>query len=110
MTLGSQQGRVVMLLSNPATFDERPLREAHALAKSGFDVSILAWDRESATQSDSRYPDGLEIRRMRLPAGHGTPLITVPKLMIFYMWCFVHLTITGFDVLHCHDVDTLPVG
>ncbi len=99
-----------MLLSNPATFDQRPLKEAHALSKAGFRVTILAWDRELETKSDSVYGDGLQIKRMRVGAGHGTPFLTAPKLVLFYLWCLAHLAFTRADAVHCHDVDTLPAG
>lgn len=99
-----------MLLSNPATFDQRPLKEAHSLAHAGMSVTILAWDREGETSHDTCFQDGVIIKRMRLRAGHGTPKLTVPKLFIFYLWCLVHLLVSRADVTHCHDVDTLPVG
>ena len=99
-----------MLLSNPATDDQRPLREAHALAESGIPVTILAWDREGATKVDTRFFDGLVVKRMRIRAGHGTPMNTVPRLFVFYVWCLAHLIGREVNAIHCHDVDTLPVG
>lgn len=108
-TMGKAR-RVVMLLSNPATFDQRPLKEAHTLARGGWDVTLLAWDRELETERDSAYPDGLKIKRLRVKAGHGTPFLTAPKLLLFYLWCLAHLAFAGAEVIHCHDVDTLPAG
>jgi len=99
-----------MLLSNPATFDQRPLKEAHSLCRAGKQVTILAWDRELETDSDSVFQDGLVIKRMRVRAGHGTPFLTVPRLIMFYAWCVVHLAGMSADAIHCHDVDTLPAG
>ncbi len=107
---GIQKKRIVMLLSNPATFDQRPLKEAHLLAREGWPVTILAWDRELETRSDSIFEDGLTIKRMRVGAGHGTPFLTVPKLFLFYAWCLAHLLTTNVGAIHCHDVDTLPAG
>ncbi len=107
---GPPDKRIVMLLSNPATFDQRPLKEAHVLAQAGRSVTILAWDRELETRSDSIFGDGLVIKRMRIHAGHGTPVLTVPKLFLFYLWCLSHLLGSRADAIHCHDVDTLAVG
>lgn len=101
---------VFMLLSNPATFDQRPLKEAHSLAKAGWKVTILAWDRELETKSDSVFEDGVVVKRMRVKAGHGTPFLTVPKLLLFHLWCLAHLVFSRACVIHCHDVDTLPAG
>ncbi len=109
-TAMTKRGRIVMLLSNPATFDQRPLKEAHFLAKAGWPVTILAWDRELETSSDSVFDDGLTIKRMRVGAGHGTPFLTVPKLVLFYAWCLAHLLTMRVGAVHCHDVDTLPAG
>ncbi|HKT22827.1 MAG TPA: glycosyltransferase [Nitrososphaerales archaeon] len=102
--------KVFMLLANPATFDQRPLMEAHSLARSGRKVTILAWDRELETERDAVFGDGLVVKRMRLRAGHGTPHLTPPKLLLFYLWCLAHLVFSGADAVHCHDVDTLPAG
>lgn len=99
-----------MLLSNPATNDPRPLKEAHSLAKRGHRVTIFAWDRERATTRDSLFADGVVVKRFRLHAGHGTPVLTLPRLLLFYAWCLVQLSTSHFRVVHCHDVDTLPVG
>lgn len=101
---------VVMLLSNPATFDQRPLKEAHSLCASGRPVTILAWDRELETRTDTAFSDGLLVKRMRMKAGHGTPVLTVPRLMIFYLWSLAHLMTSPAASVHCHDVDTLPIG
>jgi len=59
---------------------------------------------------DTRFPDGLVIKRMRMHAGHGTPTRTVPRLLIFYVWCLAHLLGQKVAAIHCHDVDTLPTG
>ena len=102
--------KVLMLLTNPATYDQRPLKEGHSLARRGFDVTILAWDRDLETRSDTAFPDGLKIKRFRLGAGHGTPQLTVPKLLVFYLWSMAQLLAALPDAVHSHDVDTLPVG
>jgi len=106
----TRKQKIAVLLSNPATFDQRPLKEAHFLCRAGKQVTILAWDRELETASDSVFEDGLVIKRMRLRAGHGTPFLTLPKLVLFYAWCVVHLAVMTADAIHCHDVDTLPAG
>lgn len=106
----NKRNSIVMLLSNPATFDQRPLKEAHALSEAGYSVTILAWDRELEAPAVSVFDDGLVIRRFRIRAGHGTPILTVPKLLLFYAWCSVNLVFTQTDAIHCHDVDTLPPG
>jgi len=110
LTRAQRVASVTMVLSNPATHDPRPVKEAQTLARAGYAVTILAWDREGETKSDSIMGNGVVVKRMRLFAGHGTPVRTVPKLLVFYAWCLMHLLGSWADVIHCHDVDTLPVG
>ncbi len=110
MNLDDRHLSVAMLLSNPATNDPRPLREAHSLASRGYRVTVFAWDRDRATTTDSIYSDGVTVKRFHLHAGHGTPVFTVPRLLLFHLWCLVQLAASGHKVVHCHDVDTLPVG
>jgi glycosyltransferase involved in cell wall biosynthesis len=99
-----------MLLTNQATFDQRPLKEAHSLVKAGRRVTILAWDRDLETESDNVFPDGLAIKRLRLRAGLGRPYLTALKQFVFYLWCLAHLVGMKTEAIHAHDVDTLPVG
>ena len=47
---------------------------------------------------------------MWLRAGHVTPVLTVPKLLVFYAWCVAHLVFSRADAILCHDVVTLPAG
>ena len=38
--------RVAMLLSNAFRPDPRVLKEARSLAQAGYDLTVIAWDRE----------------------------------------------------------------
>jgi hypothetical protein len=40
------QRRIVMLLSNAFLPDPRVLKEARSLTNAGYDVTVIAWDRE----------------------------------------------------------------
>ena len=100
---------VLMLLSNPAIYDIRPLKEASCLIKNGYKVAILAWDREG------NYPrqtlsNGLFIRRFNLKSLYGQSIRTVISFFFYYVWCILSSSTLNFKAIHCHDVDTLFCG
>jgi glycosyltransferase involved in cell wall biosynthesis len=102
--------KVLMLLSNPATFDRRPLKEATALSSNGYDVTILAWDRQRSASPFSRPARGLDIQRFPLRSGYGQSPRTVFGFALYYAWCVLIARRRRFRVIHCHDVDTLFCG
>jgi len=99
-----------MLLSNPATDDIRPLKEARALTSHGFRVMILAWDRERSSPRESLYADGVIIRRFKVSGGYGQHIGVVVGFVLYYVWCLYQSASLSFRAVHCHDVDTLPLG
>lgn len=104
-----REREILMLLSNPATWDARPLKEANSLARNGYHVTIFAWDREGGSPKKS-FSANLEIKRFRLKAPYGQNLITLLGFALFYVWCFFNSFAMQFQTIHCHDVDTLPLG
>jgi glycosyltransferase involved in cell wall biosynthesis len=100
---------VLMLLSNPATYDMRPLKEASHLVKNGYKVVILAWNREG------KYPrqnlsNGLLIRRFNFKSPYGQNIRTVISFFLYYVWCIFSSFTLNFKAIHCHDVDTFFCG
>ena len=104
---------VLMTLSNPFTHDPRVYNEARSFVKAGHKVTVLAWDREE------KFPlkeiiDGINVVRVR-----NTRLMDFLPYDIFnlYFWWIegykksqkLHSE-TKFDVIHCHNLDTLPIG
>jgi glycosyltransferase involved in cell wall biosynthesis len=105
----SKRKCVLMLLSNSATYDIRPLKEASCLVKNGYRVAILAWDREG------NYPrqtlsNSLLIRRFNFKSPYGQSIRTVINFFFYYVWCIISSFTLSFKVIHCHDVDTLFCG
>jgi len=100
--------KVIMLLSNPFKPDPRVYKEAKSLVNNGYDVTVLAWDREC------KYPkkeviDGIKIERIRLKALYGKITLFV-YLFLWDIAVFFKMVFRKFDVIHCHDFDTLPIG
>lgn len=98
-----------MLLSNPYRPDPRVRREAQALREAGYGILLLAWDREGG--HPTREPeDGLAIRRYRFPCGYDNFLETLVKLPLVWLRMLPRLLAEEAGVIHCHDLDTLPLG
>ncbi|WP_042701848.1 glycosyltransferase family 4 protein [Thermococcus sp. PK] len=101
--------KIVMVLSNPFKPDPRVYKEAKSLVKNGYDVTVVAWDREG------RYPkyevvDGIKIQRISLKAKYGNPFTLLIKLPLFYILAILKIMKMEFDIIHTHDFDTAIVG
>jgi len=98
-----------MLLSNPCDPDPRVLNEAEALVEAGNQVKIVAWDRELKSPSKQKI-NGVEIERLRLKSTYSRGFSQIVGFLRFNFSAFRKLIKSDFDVVHCHDFDTLPAG
>lgn len=100
---------VLMLLTNAYDPDPRVRQEALALIKMGCTVKLLAWDRDLKCPP-LEHVEGVEIERIFVRSRHGRGSIQ----LLFYALVYLQLLWKGwrisFDVVHCHDLDTLPLG
>jgi len=98
-----------MIVSNDVIHDPRVLKEARALENAGHQVSIIGWDRTGRAPSFEEW-NGLEIRRVQT---RGLMRILWKDLIRIPVWWSKAYSLarrSGFDAVHCHDVDTLPIG
>ncbi|MFO8108929.1 MAG: glycosyltransferase [Thermoplasmata archaeon] len=105
--------RVLMTLSNAFTHDPRVYNEALSLVKNGHQVTILAWDRDKKNKK-REVIDGINVVRF-----HNTKFMDIIPYDIFrlhfwwkngYKLALKQHEKKNFDVIHCHDLDTLPIG
>jgi len=104
---------ILMILSNPFIQDPRVYNEAISLIKSGHKVTILAWDKKKE-HPHTESKDDIKIVR-----SYNSLFMKILPYDIFKMhfWWYkgyidaleLHEK-TPFDVVHCHDLDTLPIG
>jgi glycosyltransferase involved in cell wall biosynthesis len=98
-----------MLLTNAYDPDSRVRQEALALIGMGCNVKLLAWDRDLKAPA-SQCMEGVDVERVFLPSRHGRGTTQ----LFFYAWLYLKMFWRGwrtrFDVVHCHDLDTLPLG
>lgn len=107
--LVSARPQVLMLLSNCFDPDPRVYNEARSLVENGHAVVILAWDRERL-RPEKENIDGIEIQRVYVKSSHGrgwTQMLFMP--LVFFRMAGRALRV-GFNVVHCHDFDMLPLG
>lgn len=106
--------KILMLLSKLFMIDLRVYNEAIALTKKGHKVTIIVWDRLKQYPKED-IVDGIKIIRI-----HNDFLMKVLPNDIFRNppWWYrayktglnLHKNGFNFDVVHCHDLDTLPAG
>jgi glycosyltransferase involved in cell wall biosynthesis len=99
----------LMLLANPYRPDPRVQLEARALADTGHRVTILAWSRDTGERGASR--DGVvEVLRVgpRCPFRSAARMLT--RLPRYWLAAMKASRRMEFDLVHCHDLDTLPAG
>ena len=79
------------------------------MAERGHQVRVIAWDREG------RYParetlDGVEIERVAVRSAYGTGLRRLGQWPAYARHALAYLRQEDWDAVHCHDLDTLPIG
>lgn len=87
----------------------RVYNQATTLAKEGYHVTLLSWDREVKwPQQENR--DGINIKRFRIPA----PVAAGPRKNLFNMLRFnwrvlKYLMSADYDIAHCYNLDAVVV-
>ena len=100
--------KVLMLLSNEFRPDPRVHKEALGLMSAGYEVTILAWNRDR-TFPEKDAQKGIEVRRISTRPITGTMslIINYPS---FLLRSFFRSRGLSFDVVHSNDLDTLLIG
>lgn len=101
--------KIVMLLSGPYNPDDRVRQEALALRDAGYEVTILAWDRDCARPKQEQI-EGLEVRWAQVRGRYRQGAKQVPGFLQVWRWFVDEMKRIQPQVVHCHDFDTLPAG
>lgn len=94
-----------MLLDNPLNPDDRVLKEAHSLVKAGYDVTVFCKKQEGLDDNENRQ--GVKIKRV-FKYNLGTSIL-IDKYLLAHFELFNAIN-EKFDVYHCHDNETWPIG
>jgi len=106
--------KILMILSNPFMVDPRVYKEAESLVDAGHEVTVIVWDRKHEYKPEENVDD---VRVVRVYNSKVMKLLPNDLLRNPSWWWHayekgVELYKNGFDfdVVHCHDLDTLVVG
>jgi len=100
---------IAMVLANPFKPDLRVYKEAKSLVKAGYDVTIIAWDREGQYYAEEII-DGINVKRIGINAPYGTGIFKFNKIFLFLVHSIRIIKKCKFSIIHCHDFDTLMTG
>lgn len=98
--------------SNPVNPDSRVEKEASALARAGYEVKILAWDRNEKYKINNSYfnfnSKKVEIIRFGIPATFGGGFKNLKSFTLFQVRLFFWLIKNKkhYDAVHACDFDT----
>lgn len=105
---------VLMVVANTFATDTRVRREAGALARRGFQVKVLCWDR-AGLRSPVETVDQCDIRNMKFWGGSilansrfNYVLVAIMFQAAVFLWVLGQVRETRFVILHAHEFNTLP--
>ncbi len=99
----------LMLLSNPHRPDPRVLLEARVLKGAGYEIHLLAWDREESRPQEADE-NGIHVVRLGPKAPQRAPSKIFARLPRFWLRALRASRRLRFDIVHANDFDTLPLG
>ena len=105
--------RVLMLF--PMSFEPyqgrylRAYNESRTLGESGYQVTVLGWDR-SGKSAPVEVRDGIRIERISEGAPDRSGLNSLPNFFRFCAKVLSHIKKSHFDIIHCHNLQLLPLG
>ena len=104
---------ILMTLANPFTHDPRVYNEARSLVKAGHHVTVLAWDKK---KENPLIEIKDEINIVRCYNSKFMEILPYNIIKLYFWWNKGYKEALKlqkkeqFNVIHCHDLDTLPIG
>lgn len=107
--------KILMILSKEFITDPRVNKEAASLKKKGHDVCVLFWNRMHNKNLSTKQINEIKIFEVFC---EKNPDILLPDLIRNPFWwrkaykkaLKIYKNEYRFDVVHCHDLDTLQIG
>ena len=105
---------IVMLVSRnyaPDVQMVRVRRQAEALVKKGYRITVLCWARRAGLKYSEVAKEGFSVQRIYVPSSYGNFPIYIITMPVFQIKAFLHLLKNReFDIISAHDFDTLMAG
>jgi len=100
--------KVANIVFNPFTNDSRVLKESISLSANGYKVEVIAHGDEGLKEQER--VKGVIVKRLNYLNRKKTTS-KFAKLKIYLFWLKdVIKCVKEFDILHCNDLNTLPIG
>ena len=87
----------------------RVYNQARTLVDAGYEVRLLAWDRDGGSPEEE-VRDGIVIRRFHIPAGVGQGPRNAFNIWKFNWAAFRYLMTHPFDIVHCYNLDAVVMS
>lgn len=109
--VAATRGHIVALLGNEHLegYDIRVLTECDALVQAGYEVTVVCWDR-TGKRPPVTYVNGARVVALRTLSRHDTGLRQLGPYLRFAWEALRWQRRQPIFAIHCHDLDTLPIG
>jgi glycosyltransferase involved in cell wall biosynthesis len=98
--------KVKMILTNGFHPDPRVYKEAKSLVRRGYDVEVLAWDRENTYRdAETAVEDRIKVKRFYPYAKYGSGVKQILPYINFIRQIKQYLKSQHVDIIHAHDID-----
>lgn len=101
--------RILTIVSNDVLHDTRVLKEARALQAAGHEVVAIGWDRSGRLPAYEEWR-GVPIHRIQTRGLLRLLAKDVFRNPLWWSRAYRLARKLAFDVVHCHDLDTLSTG
>jgi len=100
--------RVVLIRSNPVMPDPPVEKMADTLLEMGYAVTIVAWDRNSDTDTRTVRAEHCDVVRFGAAASYGAGAKSLGALVRFQwkLWNWLRKNRGNYDIVHAFDLDT----
>ena len=100
--------KVLVFLGNHFDPDSRVLKETKSLADSGYEVTVRCYWESGLPKEELKH--GVTIKRV-LHTSRKYRKSVVDKILLLFLFFFKAIRSSkDYDVIHCHDLLTLPIG
>ena len=87
----------------------RIYNQAHTLVQAGYDVTIIAWDRECVLEQQVEI-DGIKIHRIQIPSPTCKGPRNIGNILKYQKQAIEILLNAKPDCIHCYHLDTIRPG
>jgi starch synthase len=102
---------ILMTVANPYSHDPRVRSEAEALVEAGHTVHVVSWDRRGAFERNEKI-NGVLVHRISNTSTMKAMPLDILRMRFWWKEAIrreaPHIDLI--DIIHCHDLDTLPIG